>query len=537
MSLRADGRASPGGNGISPTSSERMEPMSIIDAIQQLVRSPRTPPAPSPATRPPRLSGRRARTTVNGPGDFPSFGSMVIAPPLDAESSWRTLNLDSQTLSRMNAADLMAYLADISPEISKALDDLILMVDPGHEWHAFRPGSEDVDTRSQAVLDTFFATLRDLYGSPKVVTGRLIIGLGLRGALFAELILDEMGRLPVDLATPDPFSARFRKISDPVRGTIWQLGQYQPGGWKDLASPTISYIPYHPFPGSPYGRPPFSAAIFTAIFLLVMLHDLRRVIQQQGYPRLDVAVAMEALLEMMPDSITPGTDEFKQWVEGAIDDVVTAYEALQPDDAYIHTDVITVNRPVGTVDTSSLGAIDGLFSALERMITRGLKTMPLLMGLQEGGSETHSNRQWELHAAGIKSIQHLLEAMMEKLLSVALRAQGLQATVQFRFAELRASEMLRTPKTEAMQIANKKEKYLQGWPTQDEGSVAVPGHEADQPAPRRAAAPPAEIVQGDGENEEPEANEDRWLALWQLEETVKEMRRQMAEMRKNGHNV
>ena len=124
---------------------------------------------------------------------------------------------------------------------------------------------------------------------------------------------------------------------------------------------------------------------------------------------------------------------------------------------------------------------------------------------------------------------------MEKLLSVALRAQGLQATVQFRFAELRASEMLRDAQTEAMQIANEKEKYLQGWTTQDEGSVAVTGHEADQPAPRRAAALPAEIVQGDGENEEPEANEDRWLALWQLEETVKEMRRQMAEMRKNGH--
>jgi hypothetical protein len=495
--------------------------MSIADTIKNLF-APTPPPAPTQPTsnRLPHLVHTRRRATINNASDFPAFGSLVVAPPQDAESSWRTLNLDSRTLSRMNTADLLTFLADISPEISKALDDLILMVDPGHEYHAYRPGTEDIDTTAQAALDAFFTTLRDLYGSPKVVTGRLIIGLGLRGALFAELVLDKAGRLPVDLATPDPFGARFRKITDEVRGTVWQLGQYQKGGWKDLDSPTVCYIPYHPFPGSPYGRSPFHAAIFASIFLLVMLHDLRRVVQQQGYPRLDIAVNLEALLSMA-ENMEPGSEEFEAWVNGSIAEVVAAYEALQPDDAYVHVDAITINRPVGTVDASSLGAIDGLFAALERMITRGLKSNPLLMSLELSASEEQANRVWEIHAARIKSIQHLIEAMFEKLLTIALRVQGLQAEVRFKFAEIRAAEMLRDAQTEAMEIANATAQYEAGWISQEEAALkGADVDKPDQPAPRRLSAPPpfgadeeeeVDIVEGDGDGEAVKNDEERAL--------------------------
>jgi hypothetical protein len=255
-----------------------------------------------------------------------------------------------------------------------------------------------------------------------------------------------------------------------------------------------------------------SPAIFLAIFMIGMLHDIRRVVQQQGWPRLDLAVGMEQLVATMPPEAGPGSEEFQKWVEAAIDEISEVYASLEPDDAYVHTDIVAVNRPVGAVDSSSLGAVDGLIRGIERMVTRALKTMPLLMGLQEAGSETHANRQWELHAAGVKSVQHLLEAMLQKLLTIALRAQGLQATVQFRFAELRASEELRDAQTEQMKIENAKSKYEAGWISQDEASLEVTGHEADQEEPRRAAAPPP-MVQGDGDGEPVANDEERWLSL------------------------
>lgn len=462
-------------------------------------------PSPSPAPRRPRLAtGQRARATINDGGDYPFFSALYVMPPPDADTSWRTQKLDSKTLDRMSPARLLELLVNISPEVSRALFDFIRMFNPGWEILALRPGTEEQDARGQAALDDFFKQLDALYGSRDVTINRLILAGFMRGSFFAELALGEDERTAIDLVTPDPYSARFRKAEDPLRGAIYQLGQYQAGGWTDIDAPTVAYIPIDPLPNSPYGRALVAPAIFTSIFLIGLLHDLRRVVAQQGYPRLDLSIDLERLREAMPASLEGDAGAFENWVNDVIAEVQTVYGALEPDDAYIHTDVVQVNRPVGAVNADSLGAIDGLIMALERMATRALKTMPLLMGLDEGGSETHANRQWELHAAGIKAIQHLLEALLERLLTVALRAQGIQAEVKYRFSELRASEMLRDAQTEAMRIANEKAKYDNGWTSQDEASLAITGRPADAPGPRAQAAAPPEIVQGDGENEEVE---------------------------------
>ncbi len=65
-----------------------------------------------------------------------------------------------------------------------------------------------------------------------------------------------------------------------------------------------------------------------------------------------------------------------------------------------------------------------------------------MVGINEATSETHANRQWEIHVAGIKSIQHLVEFVFERLGGLALRAQGLAAVVSFKFAELRAAGII-----------------------------------------------------------------------------------------------
>jgi len=470
--------------------------MNLWDRIKSIFA-----PMPTITLSLPRPGGYRLRNTVDTTSDFPFSQALYVVPPPDADTTWRTYNLDSKTLSRMAPADLIGLLIDISPDISRALFDFIRMMNPGYEVMALRPGTEEQDMRGQAVIDDYLDLLKELYGAEEVQINRLILNGFLRGAFFAESVLDDAGRLPVDLATPDPYSARFRKVNDPVRGTIYELGQWQAGKWVTLAKPTIRYVPIDPAPGSPYGRSMVAPALFSSIFLIGMLHDLRRVVQQQGYPRLDIAIDLEKLRLAMPASLESDPEAMQNWINGIVNEVKTVFASLQPDDAYVHTDNVSVNRPVGTVNADSLGAIDGLIGAIERMLVRALKTMPLLFGLNEAVSETHANRQWELHAAGIKSLQHLLEQLLEHLLTQVLRAQGIQADVQWRFAELRASEMLRDAQTEAMLIANAAAKRDEGWITQDEAALEVVGHEAVDEAQAQEAAEPI-IVEDDGDGEE-----------------------------------
>ena len=421
--------------------------------------------------------------------------SSAVYGPISAEDTWAGLDLDSRALSRMSPTKLLELLAELSPEVSSALWSFLRMCNPGFEATAMRPSGKMPATGAhQAALDAFLATLKQRYGSPDVVIGRLFTGAFLRGAIMAELVLDNSGRAPLDIATPDPASARFREMADPELGRVWQLGQWQGGNFVPLDRETIRYVPVDPLPGHPEGRAIAAPALFAAVFLLAMLHDIRRVVQQQGYPRIDIAIDTAALAAGMPAAARSDPETFKKWINETVRQVEEVYCHLQPDDAYIHTSPITVNRPVGTVDSSSLGGIGTIIETLERMLTRGLKTMPLLMATNQTGTESQSTREWEVYVAGIKSIQHLAEGLLEHLCTLALRAQGIPAVVQWRFAELRAAEMLRDAQTEEIVIRNTSAKYAAGWTSQEEASQAVTGHDPDQEQPRSSGSTSATVA-------------------------------------------
>jgi len=455
-------------------------------------RNQRSEPKPKEQPKQPRrisarfLAGKkRSRLTTDKPHESLFLATTeFILPPESSLEEWRRQNLDDLTLSRLSVAELTELIADISPEVNRAVWDFIRFCNPG--WEIKAVVGDDESAAGNVALDEMIKILNGLYGSVDVVFNQLFMSAFLRGALLAEVVLDGEGRRFVDFVTPDPHIIRFKRIFHPERGAIWQLGQHQAGGFVRLDVLTVSYIPVDPFPGKPYGRPMITAAIFTGIFLIGLLHDIRRVISQQGYPRLDLVIDLEKLLESMPAGLDDDPDEFKQWVDDITDEVINVYSNLEPDDAYVHTDVVNVNNPVGTLGggASGLTAIDEIIRMLERMSVRALKSMPFLMGLSETTTETQANRQWESHTATIKSIQHLAETLIENLFGVALRAQGIQADVVFRFAELRASELFRDAQTETVQINNASAKYDKGWISQDQASEEVTGSMADVPAPR-----------------------------------------------------
>jgi hypothetical protein len=336
------------------------------------------------------------------------------------------------------------------------------------------------------VIDDFVAQLKDLHGDFNLVPNRLFIMAFMRGAFLGELIIAADARTPVDLATPDPQIIRFDKVSDPLRGTVYRPYQWVGAEKVFLDIPTIKYIPVDPFPGNPYGRSLASPALFSTIFLLAMLHDIRRVIQQQGYPRIDITIDLEALqVYLESQDVDDDPTAQKNAVDKVLDDVTAMYRKLQPDEAYVHTSVVQINRPVGTVDASSLQGVQGIIQVVERMVVRALKTVPIVLGHSDQVSEANANRQWEIYAAGIKALQHFCEVLLEDMFNFLLRAQGQQATVEFRFSELRTAELLRDTQVDLLRGNVAKLRYDQGWVSQDEAALYATGKEkADETEPR-----------------------------------------------------
>lgn len=408
----------------------------------------------------------------------------LIEAPARPEEEWRAHALDTTTLAQVSSDRLMAYLADLSPEVSKALWDFLRMINPGFEIEVLTRAGGRRYAKGQAALQPFLELLANYHGTLDVLFNKLFLGAWLRGAFLSELVLDEAGRTAIDLAAPDPAVVRFKRVEDEQRGQIWQLGQYQNGKWVSLEDPTVRHAPIDPLPGAaPYGRALVAPALFAAVFLLSLLHDLRRVVAQQGYPRLDLEIDLERLMAAMPAETEGDPERLAAWVQKAIDDITAMYASLEPDDAYVHTDVVQVKSPVGAINSNGLGALEGLIRGVERMTIRALKTMPILMGSNEAVAETHARWQWEIQAVGIRSLQHVCENMLSYQFGLALRAGGISAYVRVRFAEVNELTRRSRAETEEIEIRNAARKRNEGWITQDEAAEEITGHKAAAEAP------------------------------------------------------
>jgi len=403
-------------------------------------------------------------------------------PPQDPEDTWRVLDLDADALRLLPPAKLLELLVDLSPDVSRALFDYLRLSNPDWTLTAYTPATMEVNIPAVTALATFIDRLIDLYGSADVVWNRLFLNTWMRGGPFLELVLDSDRRTPIDLATPDPGTVRFVKKKHPKLGMRWYLGQLQQSGFVELEDrATVRYLPFDPLPGSPYGRPLAAPALFAALFFLGILHDIRRVVAQQGYPRIDIAIDFEAMRASMPLDAQDDPAKLKAWVDDAVAAVKKYYASLQPDDAYIHSSSIVVNpggKAVGAVGADNLAGINGLITALERLLVKALKTMPLTMGMADGVSEANANRQLEIHLLGIQAVQRLLEHALEWCLGLALRAQGLQADVEFRFAQNRAAEVLRDEQAFQLKIQNAAQAREEGFWSQDQAAQHAVGQNA-----------------------------------------------------------
>jgi len=458
--------------------------------------------APPPIEKKPVPTGRLSVDSATQQG---SLGTTIVAPT-DPEQFWKFNNVDTLNIGQFTPKELLDMLIDLSPDVSYAMWQFQRMCNSGWEYKCYNiTGERVVNDQGKLMLDIFFDLLKQQYGSPDVVLNRYFLNAFLRGAFCGEIVF-AAGGIPVDLAAPDPFSVRFRQIKDPARGVIWQPGQVQGSKFVPLDIPTFKYIPVDPAPASPYGRSLASPAMFTAIFSLSVLHDIKRVIMQQGYKRMDISMDTEQAM----DSFTfdpQGYATLGDYMRAAIDAIKTTYAALQPDDALVHTDIFEINNPSGTIDADSIGAINLIMQRLEMMVTRALKANGVVMDTSNNTNETDANRKWEIYVAGIKSIQHLCESMLESMLNLAVQNSGIQAYVEFRFAELREAEMYRDEQTRTLRIMNSRAEYDNGYTTQDESSLNTVNHLAVAPEPLDIAA--ASLPQGKDNNAGAEKNDDK----------------------------
>jgi len=469
----------------------------------------------------------KARQTVDR--DVTHMNSLrSVIPPPDYQSDWHTLDINELTPNKISTDKLLLLLTSVSSEINKASFDFQKYLNSNWSWaiadsdndieidgksvlsrelarevHSLDKGItiEQVDdmvnkiddalkqefgykqfsvnsesSRAERVIEDYIDSIESFGTSFDTHLDRLASGAFVRGAYFFEVVLNR--RRPVGFWVADPNLIRFREYENPVFGQDWERGQVINGKFETLMYPTVFYEPVDSVIGSPYGRSLISPSIFPCIFLLGFMLDLRRVIRNQGYYKVDFSLDLEMLDKRIQQGMLSPA-EVNAFVSQEIENIRQYYASLDPDDAYVHTSDITVNDVSGSLNTSGLSAVESIIMILQNQLTLACKTIPILMGINNSTSETHANRQWEDYMAAIRSCQRSLSRALGRAFSLVLQYTGIQEKCEFKFAELSVMTAMQYEQMRAVAISNIRNLLGEG----GGGNNNVNPGEAGQPNP------------------------------------------------------
>lgn len=397
-------------------------------------------------------------------------GFRGIEPPPDYQADWVALDIDELSANDIPTDRLFTLLKSVSPEISKACWDFQQF--GNSSWTFTTEGGEG--SEGYRATEAFIERIAENGSSFNTLMDKLLASAFLRGAYFYELVLQ--GRMPVGLVVLDPILAKYRPAgrSDRRRGKDWELGQLIDGEFRAFRGNTVVYAPVNNSVTTPYGMPLIESSIFAAIFMIGLLYDIRRVISQQGYYRLDFSFDKDAMENKIANNrVSPG--EVDAFIQEQLEKLRRFYDQLNPSDSLVHTSDIEISDIAGAMNAQGLGALNAVIDLLRNQLTLACKSVPILMGINNSTSETHANRQWENYMGTIRSCQRTLADSLNRIFTLALRYQGIQDKVMFHFRELSVTTAMIQSQAEGLVLDNIDKALNMRIRTTDAEGKEVPG--------------------------------------------------------------
>lgn len=468
-----------------------------------------------------------ARNDNGSRGPLPDRGSRAEGDEKFALTPVRKLSIGRQTVSSdagslmsptggdvrrplgrdRRALEALKVIRDLDPIASDAVFVLLRMLNPGHNLKAyqFQADGSEIDSSgddapplvksAQLAYDGLARRVGAEYGGG---LDQLVNVLGLQvlthGAVALEVAPMPDLRDVEDWYPVDPLSLHFKRVAltdaqgndiknemTGVTQTRLALGQrYASGKFIEVNTEQVFYMPLDPDTDDFYGRPPLLAAVSSAMFLAQMLHDLRQVAHNQGYPRIDVKVMWDVIKDAAPPHLMQkGSEaEFAEWAQTRLDEVVDAYTGLEIDDTFVHFDWVEIANSGGISGGGATFDFKAFESVLVRQLSAALKTLPILLGINESTSETHGSVQWQIQVAGVDALRKIVKRIVEKAANVSAQLLGIPAHGKMEYTEIRTVDRLFEANAEFIETKTLVEQVKQGWRDNDEASEIATGHAA-----------------------------------------------------------
>lgn len=432
---------------------------------------------PNNAPSVPDAGGTRKSVPSFDAGGGRVFGSLP-------KKARRELSLNERRFDYMSVSNLMDILIDAHPDVSFALWNFLRIGNNGFKVRVYKLGNGKRWEQAEKDIEDFFKRLKlpDLNRFQKSrsidrVVNQLLFSVITRGAAACELVLTPTLDDAAFIAPVDPSTIEFRFEND-------RYIPYQQNGTLSLDIPTFFYEGLDERIDDPYGRSPLISALNMVMFQLQVLNDIKAVVHNQGYPRLDIKVIEEVLLNRMPIQIRNNEEKKNIWLAERLAEIIKMYEDLEPDDTLVHFDSVELAMVGGGSGGGALIDPQKLMQAIDNLIMSGLKTLSTILGRRStGNTESFAKIEIKLYLQGVKAVQDVVAEVLERALTLYLNIKGKQGVVDITFNPVEIRTELEKEQFKQILYLNAAFARDQGWISQSEAAEMTVGHEPVEDEP------------------------------------------------------
>lgn len=410
------------------------------------------------------------------------------------DTSPLTAGLTSNVIKRKwredDALELIKAIRDLDPMVSEAVWNYLRLMNPGHDLRVFNFAADGSETEERGAAQNFIDELVrriaiDYGGGLDQLHNVLALTLLTHGAVALEVAPSFTLDNVLDWYPVDPSLLAYQQQDDGslVLGQVFRDGRFVP-----VNPEQVFYQPLDPDVNLPYGRMPLLGAIQAVLAKSALIADVRAAAHNQGFPRIDVKVLWEKVLESAPPSLKAvGSEaEMMQWADRQLSTIIDEYEKLAVDDTFVHYDWVELDM----VGSTTPGGTSFNFKELDRILTEqlnaALKALPILNGTMDTNEHGHGSIQWQIQVAGISALQHVLKRLIERAANTSLAIAGLPGHAKMIYDPIRSVDRLYEAQSELFEAKSLQIDVMMGWKSNDEAAMARAGHKAVGPIPNQA---------------------------------------------------
>ena len=288
------------------------------------------------------------------------------------------------------------------------------------------------------------------------------------GSAAIELVLDK-NRLPVRL---QPVSVTTINFEYDKGGMLFPTQEID-GTKVSLDIPTFFYRSIDQDLLTPYANSPMESALQPVLFMAEFLNDLRRVVKQALYPRIQVKLNSKELMQNMPPQYRETPEQTELYLSSVVNNIADHVNNLEPQDALVFMDSIDVNY-LSRGNVSLNTELEVLQNIINGKVSTGTKTMPSILG-QGSSSNNIASTETLLFMKSAEGVQKALNDILSQTLTLAVRLLGYDVFVEFAFQriDLRPDSELEAFKT--MKQSRILELLSCGFLTDEQASMELTG--------------------------------------------------------------